>query len=55
MNGSVHRVLNPKNENASFAVFRFVPQGNDYRDLIKNDKMEYKIEEVEEILKNEDV
>lgn len=53
MNKSLHRILNLQNIEATFAVFRFVPQGIDNREIIKNDKKEYNDSEVATILNRE--
>ncbi|WP_025869180.1 cupin domain-containing protein [Enterococcus crotali] len=53
MNSSLHRILNLQNIEATFAVFRFVPQGMDNREIIKNDKIEYSENEVATILNRE--
>ncbi|MGX7127679.1 cupin domain-containing protein [Enterococcus wangshanyuanii] len=51
MNQSLHRILNLQNHEAAFSVFRFVPQGIDHREKIKNDKKSYTDDEVEAMLK----
>lgn len=38
---SVHTIANPGHSGAKFIVFRFVPDGDDKRDLIKNDRQTY--------------
>lgn len=35
---SMHTFSNTSQQNASFVVFRFIPEGKDKRELIKNDK-----------------
>ncbi|WP_206911686.1 hypothetical protein IGL98_002384 [Enterococcus sp. DIV0840] len=53
MNSSLYRILNLQNTEATFAVFRFVPQGMDNREIIKNDKIEYSENEAATILNRE--
>ncbi|MFD1899138.1 cupin domain-containing protein [Enterococcus termitis] len=50
MNNSLHRILNLQSNEAAFAVFRFVPQGIDNSEKIKNDKRPYSDSEIEAIL-----
>ncbi|WP_367006048.1 cupin domain-containing protein [Streptococcus sp. ZY19097] len=48
---SIHRLVNRNRESASFIVFRFVPQGIDQADIIKNDKCDCE-ELIKTVLKN---
>lgn len=42
---SVHNFANRSNEVASFQIFRFVPDGTDTHELIKNDRFPDNVEE----------
>lgn len=53
MNSSIHRIINSSKQNAEFAVFRFVPQEKDFKELIKNDKTEYTLDEIQNIIEGD--
>lgn len=50
-NRSIHRISNMKTIDAKFVVFRFVPQDEDNREVIKADKVVYSKKEIAFILK----
>ncbi|HFK2440373.1 TPA: cupin domain-containing protein [Enterococcus faecalis] len=52
MHNSLHRISNPDTLSASFTVFRFVPQGKNQQECIKNDKEEFSDATVQRLLKN---
>ncbi|OSH10710.1 hypothetical protein ELS84_0425 [Enterococcus faecalis] len=52
MYNSLHRISNPDTLSASFTVFRFVPQGQNQQECIKNDKEEFSDATVQRLLKN---
>lgn len=43
---SIHTIENKSNDCAEFIVFRMVPDGNDKREIIKNDKFVIKEEKI---------
>lgn len=53
MKNSIHRLSNPSNTIAECTIFRFVPHHQDYSQLIKQDKKEYSLSEIQSILENE--
>ena len=54
MHNSLHRISNPDTLSASFTVFRFVPQGQNQQECIKNDKEEFSDAAVQRLLKIND-
>lgn len=53
MKNSIHRISNRLNVIAECTIFRFVPQNQDYSQLIKQDKKGYSLNEIQSILKKE--
>lgn len=47
---SLHRLRNDGESAAEFVVFRFVPEGKNKQEIIKNDKQEYTEEQVQQLL-----
>lgn len=50
MNQSIHRLINDQENEVTFVVFRFVPQGKDTREKIKTDKITYSNQEIDALL-----